>query len=58
LAGVCPKMIIRTAAPRDKSIPAKIILLPSPNVANLKWITCNILEPVLLRMLVCKDENN
>jgi hypothetical protein len=28
----------------------------SPNVANLKRIVCNAHEPVLLRVLVCKDE--
>jgi hypothetical protein len=57
LAGICPEKIIRTAAPRDGGIPSKIPLLPSPRVANLKWITCNVLEPVLLRLLACKDEN-
>jgi hypothetical protein len=58
VAGMCPGRIVRAAVPTAGNIPSKISLLPSPNVANLKWIVCNVLEPVLLRMLVCKDENS
>jgi hypothetical protein len=51
-------MIVRTVAPRGGNVPGRIFLLPSPRVANLNWITCNVPEAVLLRMLVCKDENS
>jgi hypothetical protein len=36
--------------------PNTITLIPSPNIANLKKIVCNAHEPVLLRLLVCKEE--
>jgi hypothetical protein len=50
--------LIRATAPKDGNIPSKVSLLSSANIANLTWITCNVPEAVLLRMLVCKDENS
>jgi len=49
----------------DNTCPLKIVvpanplvpLLPSPNTANFKRIEFYIRNPVLLRLLVCKEEN-
>jgi hypothetical protein len=50
-------MIVRAGKPTDREYsPCSVALASSPNVANLKRIVCNVLETVLLRMLVCKDE--
>jgi hypothetical protein len=50
-------MIVRSARPKDKEFSPSIInLLSSKNVANLERIECNVLEPILLRLLACKDE--
>jgi hypothetical protein len=54
---LCPKMIVRAAIPKDGVSPCIVELLPSPNTANLARIECNVLEAVLLRLLLCKDEN-
>jgi hypothetical protein len=46
-------------APKNREFnPNTIELLPSKNVANLEKIVCNVLESVLLRLLVCKDEKS
>jgi hypothetical protein len=59
MTDVCPEIIIRTAGPRDEDFsPSVITLSASSNVANLKNIVCNVLEPVLLRLLVCKEEKS
>jgi hypothetical protein len=50
-------MIVRAASPKEGVSPCIIELLPSPNTANLARIECNVLEAVLLRLLLCKDEN-
>jgi hypothetical protein len=56
---ICPRMIVRSTVPNDREFnPNTIELLPSKNVANLEKIVCNVLEPVLLRLLVCKDEKS
>jgi hypothetical protein len=56
---LCPKMIVRAAASKDDRFSPNIIeLLPTENIANLEKIECNVLEPVLLRLLVCKDEKS
>lgn len=58
MSGICPKMTVRAAAPTSKDFqPAIIPLLPSTNTAMLKTIVCNIHKPVLLRLLVCGNEN-
>jgi hypothetical protein len=55
---VCPGRIVRSASPKGREFSPSIVnLLPSSNVANLEKIECNVLEPVLLRLLVCKEEN-
>jgi hypothetical protein len=57
LTDICPEKILRAGIPADREhSPSVISLVSSPNVANLKRIVCNVLEPVLLRALVCKDE--
>jgi hypothetical protein len=50
-------MILRAAMPSGGEFSSSTVpLVPSHNVANLRRIVCNALEPVVLRMLVCKDE--
>jgi hypothetical protein len=59
MTDICPEIILRAAAPKDEDFSPSIAgLLDSPNTANLKRIVCNVLEPVLLRLLVCKDEKS
>jgi hypothetical protein len=54
---VCPGRIVRSDSPKGGQFSPSIVnLLPSSNVANLEKIECNVLEPVLLRLLVCKEE--
>jgi hypothetical protein len=57
MTDICPEIILRAAIPNDENFsPSTVKLLDSPHTANLKRIVCNVLEPVLLRLLVCKDE--
>jgi hypothetical protein len=58
LTDICPEMIVRSGKPDGEEFsPSAVPLVSSPHVANLKRIICNVYEPVLLRVLVCKDEN-
>jgi len=52
---ICPKSIIRASDQQQDDNPAVVPLLPYENTANLKGIICNSHEPVLLRLLVCKE---
>jgi hypothetical protein len=57
MTDVCPEIIIRAASPKDKNFsPSTVELLVTTNVANLRRIVSNVLEPVLLRLLVCREE--
>jgi hypothetical protein len=59
MTDICPEILIWAAAPKGESFsPSTINLLASSHVANLKRIICNVPEPVLLRLLVCKDEKD
>lgn len=50
-------MIVRAGKPTNEEFsPSSVSLLSSPNVANLKRIVFYASEPILLRLLVCKDE--
>jgi len=49
--GICP---FKTVIPTDPVVS----LLPSINTANLERIVFNIHNPVLLRLLACKEEKN
>ena len=54
---ICPSVIIRAVAcVKDGFNPNVIPLLLSPSTANLQRIVCNIQQPVLLRLLVCREE--
>ena len=56
---ICPERIVRAASKTtDGDNPSIILLLDSPYTANLERIVCNVHEPVLLRLLVCKEENS
>ena len=56
---ICPERIIRTSSiVADGANPNVIELLYSSNTAYLERITCYILEPVLLRLLICRDAVN
>ena len=56
---ICPQKIIRAASiTTGCATPNTIQFLESSNTANLKRIICNVPEPILLRLLVCKDEKN
>jgi hypothetical protein len=57
LTDFCTERIIRASSTTaDGATPNKICLLPSSNTANIQRIICNVHEPVLLRLLVCKVE--
>lgn len=51
---ICPVMIVRASSCATGNI---IPLLLSPNTANLQRIVCNVHEPLLLRLLVCREKN-
>ena len=53
---VCPKIIIRASDQESKEKASTAPLFPSNNTINLKNIICNSHEPVLLRLLSCKEE--
>lgn len=53
---ICPRRIIWASDQQQDDIPAIVPLLPSCNTANLESIICNSHLPVLLRLLVCKEE--
>ena len=58
---ICPKRIVRASDQQQENKSAVVQLLPYENTANLNIIVCNSHEPVLLRLLVCKElreENN
>lgn len=57
MSGICPETIIRTTSNVTNGTSPNIILLSgSSNTANLERIVFNVHEPVLLRLLVCKEE--
>jgi hypothetical protein len=57
MTSICPEIIIRAVNPKDEDFgPCTVKLSASSGVANLERIICNVLEPVLLRVLVCKEE--
>ena len=59
MAEICPERIIRTSSViKDGTSPNVIELLYNSNTAYLERIICNVLEPVLLRLLACKDAAN
>ena len=59
MAKICPERIVRAASiTTNGDNPSIIQLLDSPYTANLERIVCNVHEPVLLRLLVCKEENS
>jgi hypothetical protein len=57
LADICPEIIIKADTPKKDDAKLRIIpLLPSSNTANLTSIVFDVRDPVLLRLLVCKEE--
>jgi hypothetical protein len=59
LTDICPERIIRaSSATTDEATSNTVELLPSSNTAYLQRIIFNVHEPVLLRLLVCKEEKN
>ena len=52
---ICPKRIVRASDQQQDDKPAVVSLLPYENTVNLRDIVCNSHEPVLLRLLVCKE---
>lgn len=56
---ICPEIIIRPSSRIHCGFnPNTIALISSSNVANLKNIVYNAHLPLLLRLLVCRKENN
>jgi hypothetical protein len=57
---ICPKNIIRPSDQQKDNNPAVVPLPPYKNITNLGSIVCSSHQPVLLRLLVCKElkENN
>jgi len=53
LTDICPEKIIKASPPSEV-----ISLLPSSNTANLKRIVFDVRDPVLMRLLVCKEEKS
>ena len=54
---ICPSIIVRASQPTaDGSNPSVIKLLDSLNTANIERIVSYVGEPLLLRLLVCKEE--
>jgi len=53
---ICPKTIVRASNQQQDDNPAVIpLLLPYEKTANLNNIVCSSHEPVLLRLVVCKE---
>jgi len=52
---ICPKRIVRASDQQQDDKPAVVSLLPYENTANLRDIVCNSHEPILIRLLVCKE---
>jgi len=58
---ICPRTVVRASDQKQNDKPAVVpLLLPYEETANLNNIICSSHEPVLLRLMVCKDlrENN
>jgi len=55
LADICPKIVVRASDQQQDNKPAVVRLFPFENTANLSDIVCSSREPVLLRLLVCKE---
>jgi hypothetical protein len=51
---ICPKIIVRkTDGKKDNS--GNLMLKLSSKTANLRWIRYDVLEPILFRLLLCRE---